>query len=219
MHENAVVKVPKALPLDRAALLGCGVTTGLGAVFNTAKVTPGSTVAVVGCGGVGLSAVQGARIAGALRIIAVDRLPARLELARVFGATDTVDASACDPVQQVLDLIGGVDYSFEVVGLKETTKQAFGMLRRGGTATVVGVIIGHRIELDGLALQFERRIQGSIMGSNRFRIDMPRYAELYLQGRLRLDELVTARVPFDGLNGALDALARGDGARSVVVFD
>ena len=130
VHENAVVKIRKDMPLDRAALIGCGVTTGVGAVFNTAKVPAGATVAVIGCGGVGLSAIQGARIAGAGRIIAVDTLAAKLELAKRFGATDVVNASDGDPVEQVKQLTGGgVDYSFEAIGLKKTAEQAFGMLQ------------------------------------------------------------------------------------------
>jgi S-(hydroxymethyl)glutathione dehydrogenase/alcohol dehydrogenase len=129
VHENAVVRITKDMPLDRAALIGCGVTTGVGAVFKTAKVPAGATVAVIGCGGVGLSAIQGARIAGAGRIIAVDTLPAKLELAKRFGATDGINASDGDPVQQVKQLTGGgVEYSFEAIGLKQTAEQAFGML-------------------------------------------------------------------------------------------
>lgn len=219
VHEGAVIKIDETMPLDRAALIGCGITTGLGAVFNTARVAPGSTVAVIGCGGVGLSAIQGAYIAGARRIIAVDRVSSRLERATKLGATDAVSAAEGDPVEQVLELTGGgVEYSFEVVGLKETTEQAFRMLRIGGTAIVVGVIWGKTIELSGTDLQMERSIKGSVMGSNRARIDIPRYVDFYLQGRLKLDELVTARIGLDELNGAFEAMERGEGARSVVVF-
>ena len=129
------------MPLDRAALIGCGVTTGVGAVFNTAKVEAGSTVAVIGCGGVGLNCIQGAAIAGAGKVIAVDMLESKLELARQFGATHTVDASQGDPVGQVRDLAGGgVHYAFEAIGMKQTSEQAFGMLRAGGTCTVIGMI-------------------------------------------------------------------------------
>src|SRR5690242_9875140 len=139
VHENTLVKIREEMPLDRAALIGCAVTTGLGAVFNTAKVPPGSSVAVLGCGGVGLNAIQGAIIAGAGRVIAVDTNPWKLELARTFGATDLVDASAGDAVAQVRDLTdGGVEYSFEAIGLKTTAEQSFAMLRKGGTATIIG---------------------------------------------------------------------------------
>src|SRR5690606_26058610 len=132
-------------------LIGCGVTTGLGAVFNTAKVEPGTTVAVIGCGGIGLSAIQGARIAGANRIVAVDMLDSKLELAKQFGATDLVNAGAGDPVQQVQEIVkGGVHYSFEAIGLKVAAEQAFNMLRAGGTATVIGMIpVGQNVELPG----------------------------------------------------------------------
>ncbi len=220
VHERAVVKIPDDIPLDRAALIGCGVVTGVGAVFNTARVTPGSTVAVVGCGGIGLNCVQGARIAGALRIVAVDTAPAKLEMAATFGATDLVDAGAGDPVAQVRELTGGgVDYSFEAIGLKATIEQAFAMARSGGTATVIGMVpFGTKIEIEGTDFLSERRLQGCLMGSNRFRIDMPRIVELYRQGRLKLDELVSARIPLDGLNAAAAELRTGTVARSVVVF-
>jgi S-(hydroxymethyl)glutathione dehydrogenase / alcohol dehydrogenase len=221
VHENAVVRVTKDLPLDRAALIGCAVTTGLGAVFHTAAVKPGSTVAVIGCGGVGLNAVQGARLAGAGRIVAVDRIKAKLELARDFGATDVVDASAGDPVQQVLELTsGGVHYSFEAIGLAPTTAQAFGMLRAGGVATVIGMIPpGTTVELPGVDFMFEKQIRGSLMGSNRFRIDIPGYVDLYLQNRLKLDELVSARISLDEVSKGLEELHTGKVARSVVLFD
>jgi S-(hydroxymethyl)glutathione dehydrogenase/alcohol dehydrogenase len=219
VHEHAVVVIDPLMPLDRAALIGCGVTTGLGAVFNTAAVTPGSVVAVIGCGGVGLSVIQGARIAGAGRIIAIDSSAPKLELAERMGATHTVNASAADPVDAVLALTsGGVEYSFEAVGRKETAEQAFEMLEQGGVATLIGVLLGVRLEIDGGALARARRLQGSVMGSNRFRIDMPRYVNLYLQGRLEIDALISARIPLDAVNDALKAMERGEVARSVVVF-
>lgn len=221
VHENTLVKIRDDMPLDRAALIGCAVTTGLGAVFNTAKVPPGSSVAVLGCGGVGLNAVQGAAIAGAGRIIAVDTLPWKLELAREFGATDVVNAVYGDPVEQVRELTdGGVEYSFEAIGLKVTAEQSFAMLRKGGTATIIGMIPeGQRIELPGSEFLDEKKIQGSNMGSNRFRIDMPRYVELYLSGRLKLDELVSRRITLDEVNDGFEAMRRGEVARSVIVFD
>jgi S-(hydroxymethyl)glutathione dehydrogenase/alcohol dehydrogenase len=221
VHEHAIVKINPEMPLDRACLLGCGATTGLGAVQNTAKVEPGSTVAVIGCGGIGLNAVQGAYLAGASRIIAVDMLDSKLELAKVFGATDTVNASDGTAVQQVLELTGGgVHYSFEAIGLKVAAEQAFAMLRRGGTATVIGMIpIGETVELPGFAFLGEKKIQGSAMGSNRFRVDMPRYVDLYLQGRLKLDELVSARIPIEQINDGFAAMKTGEVARSVVMFD
>ena len=211
VNENTLVKIRDDMPLDRAALIGCAVTTGLGAVFNTARVPPGSTVAVLGCGGVGLNCVQGAAIAGAGRIIAVDTLPWKLELARDFGATDVVNAADGDPVAQVMELTGGgVEYAFEAIGLKVTAEQSFAMLRKGGTATIIGMIPeGQKIELPGSEFLDEKKIQGSNMGSNRFRVDMPRYVDLYLSGRLKLDELVSARIGLDADQRRL----RGDAAR------
>jgi S-(hydroxymethyl)glutathione dehydrogenase/alcohol dehydrogenase len=220
-HEHAVVKIRDDMPLDRAAVIGCGVTTGAGAVLRTARVEPGKTVVVIGCGGVGLSCINGAEIAGAGRIIAVDRVASKLELARRFGATDAVDAGAGDPVAQVRELTGGgVHYAFEAIGLKETAEQAWRMLRRGGTATVIGMIpLGQRVELHGIDFLQEKRIQGSTMGSNRFRVDMPRYVDFYLSGRLRLDELISRRIPLEQINEAMDALQTGEVARQVVTFD
>ena len=222
VHEHALVKIRPDMPLDRAALIGCGVTTGLGAVFRTARVEPGQTVAVVGCGGVGLNAVQGAFLAGAARIIAVDMVPSKLDLATTFGATDLVNASTGDPVAQVLELTGGagVDHAIEAIGLKISAEQCFAMLKRGGAATIIGMIpLGTSIELPGVDFLREKKIQGSTMGSNQFRTDMPRYIELYLQGRLKLDELVSARVKLDEVNSAFDSMRRGEVARSVIVFD
>lgn len=220
VHENTLVKIREDMPLDRAALIGCAVTTGLGAVFNTAKVTPGSTVAVIGCGGVGLNTVQGAWIAGASRVIAIDMMPWKLELAREFGATDTINAADGDAVAQVLELTGGgVEYAFEAIGLKVAAEQSFAMLRKGGTATIIGMIPeGQKIELPGSEFLDEKKIQGSNMGSNRFRIDMPRYVDLYMNGRLKLDELVSARISLDEINDGFEAMRRGETARSVVIF-
>jgi S-(hydroxymethyl)glutathione dehydrogenase/alcohol dehydrogenase len=220
VHENTLVKIREDMPLDRAALIGCAVTTGLGAVFNTAKVPPGSSVAVIGCGGVGLNSVQGAQIAGAGRIIAIDTMPWKLDLARQFGATDLIDATAGDPVAQVLELTGGgVEYSFEAIGLKTTAEQSFAMLRKGGTATIIGMIPeGQKIELEGSEFLDEKKIQGSNMGSNRFRVDMPRYVDLYMSGRLKLDELVSERITLDEINQGFDAMRRGAVTRSVIAF-
>ena len=221
VHENSLVKIKQDIGFEQMALIGCGATTGLGAAMNTAKVEPGSTVAVIGCGGVGLNAIQGARLAGALRIIAIDGVEDKLTLARDFGATDVIDASSGDVESRVKDLTnGGVDYSFEAIGKKETAEQAFGILRAGGTATIIGMIPqGVKIELDGSAFLRERRIQGSSMGSNHFRVDMPRYIEFYQQGRLKLDELVTRRLKLEDINDAFKYMKEGSVARSVMVFD
>ena len=221
VHEHAVAKIREDMPLDRAALIGCGVTTGVGAVIHTAKVEPGSTVAVIGCGGVGLSCINGAAIAGAARVIAVDMVPSKLELARKFGATDVVNASEGDPIEQVKEMTGGgVHYSFEAIGLKVTAEQAFGMLMNGGTATVIGMIPpGDMVSLHGPDFLFEKKIQGSFMGSNRFRVDMPRFVELYLQGKLHLDDLVSSHIKLSDINDAFAALETGEIARNVIMFD
>jgi S-(hydroxymethyl)glutathione dehydrogenase/alcohol dehydrogenase len=221
VHEHALVKIRDDMPLDCAALIGCGVTTGVGAVHNTAGVEPGSSVAVVGCGGVGLACINGAAIAGAGRVIAVDTVPGKLELAKTFGATDLVNASEADPVEQVRELTGGgVDYSFEAIGLKKTSEQCFRMLGRGGTATIIGMIpVGTMVEVHGVEFLAEKKLQGCTMGSNRFRVDMPRYVEFYLQGKLHLDEMVSQRLSLDEVNDALDALKRGEVARTVLMFD
>jgi S-(hydroxymethyl)glutathione dehydrogenase / alcohol dehydrogenase len=220
VHERALVKIDESMPLDRAALIGCGVTTGLGAVFNTAQVRPGATVAVFGCGGIGLNVVQGARLSGASRIIAVDRVDAKLELARQLGATDTVNAAQVDPVAEIIGLTdGGVHYSFEAIGLKIAAEQAFGVLRRGGTATVIGMIpVGQVLEIPGAALLAEKKLQGSIMGSNRFRTDMPFFIELYRQGRLKLDELLAEHIGLDAINDGYARMKKGEIARSVIMF-
>jgi S-(hydroxymethyl)glutathione dehydrogenase/alcohol dehydrogenase len=216
-----LVKIRPDMPLDKAALIGCGVTTGVGAVTNTAQVRPGEQVVVIGCGGIGLNAIQAAALVGAGRVIAVDRVASKLELAQEFGATDVVNASEVDPVMAVLDLTsGGADHAFEAIGLKETAEQAFTMLRKGGTATVIGMIpIGQKVELDGFQLLLEKKLQGSNMGSNRFRVDMPQYIEWYLAGKLKLDELVSAVIPLEKINDGFAALRQGEVARQLVTFD
>lgn len=221
VHEHAVAKIRDDMPLDRAALIGCGVTTGVGAVIHTAKVEPGATVAVIGCGGVGLSCINGAAIAGASRVIAVDMVASKLDLARKFGATDVVNAAEMDAINEVKALTGGgVHYSFEAIGLKATAEQAFGMLRNGGTATIIGMIPpGDMISLHGPEFLFEKKIQGSMMGSNRFRVDMPRFVDLYLQGKLHLDDLVSSRIRLEDVNDAMAQLETGEIARNVIVFD
>jgi S-(hydroxymethyl)glutathione dehydrogenase/alcohol dehydrogenase len=221
IHEHALVAIRPDMPLDRAALIGCAVTTGVGAVIHTAKVRPGETVAVIGCGGIGLAAINGAAIAGAGRIIAIDRVPGKLELARRFGATDVIDAGNTDVVDAVRTLTrGGVHHAFEAIGLKQTAEQAFSMLGRGGTATVIGMIPpGVKIELKGTDFLAEKRIQGSMMGSNRFPVDMPRFVDFYLAGKLDLDALISRRMPLESINEAFDELRRGELARSVILFD
>jgi S-(hydroxymethyl)glutathione dehydrogenase/alcohol dehydrogenase len=221
LHENAIVKIRDDVPMDTVALIGCGVLTGVGAALNTAKVEPGSTVAVFGTGGVGLAAIQGARIAGARRIIAVDVVESKLGFAREMGATDSVDASSGDAVQKIREMTGGgVDYSFEAVGMRKTAEQSFACLNNGGTATIIGMIpMMEVVELPAMLLLSERKMQGSIMGSNRFRVDIPRYIDFYLQGRLHLDEMVSRKLPLEDVNEAFRAMKAGEVARQVIVFD
>lgn len=207
--------------MDLACLIGCGVMTGYGAVAHTAAIEPGSTVAVFGCGGVGLSTINAALIAGASRIIAVDRDPGKRAMAKLFGATDFVDASEGNTVDQIKALTGGgVHYSFECIGLKTTAEQSFSALRARGVATLIGMIpVGIKIELHGMDFLNERRIQGSAMGSNRFRTDMPRLVDLYMQDRLRLKEMVSNRIALKDINEGFAALKAGGVARNVIVFD
>jgi S-(hydroxymethyl)glutathione dehydrogenase/alcohol dehydrogenase len=220
VHENAMVKIDPDIPLDRAALVGCGVMTGVGAVFNAAKVEPGATVAVIGCGGVGLSAVNGAALAGAERIIAIDTVPSKLEVARELGATDTLNASNADPVKAVRDMTGGgVHYSFEALGTKSTAEQAFGMLRPGGTATIIGMVpFGVKIELHGYDFLRDRKLQGTSMGGNRFRVDMPRLLSLWRQGRLKLDHLISGKLKLEQINDGFAALKSGAPVRQLIDF-
>ena len=221
VHENSMVKIDDDIPLDRAALVGCGVMTGVGAVFNAARVEPGATVAVIGCGGIGLSAVNGAALAGAERIIAIDTQPSKLDLARTMGATDTLNASNADPVQMVREMTGGgVHYSFEAIGTKATAEQSFQMLRAGGTATIIGMVpFGVKIELHGADFLRDRKIQGTSMGGNRFRVDMPRLLSLWKQGRLKLDHLISGRLKLEQINEGFAALKSAAPVRQLIDFN
>ena len=220
VHENALVKIRKDMPLELAAVIGCGVMTGYGAAVNTAKVAPGETVAVIGCGGVGMAAINGAYIAGAGRVIAVDTNPVKLQLATKLGATDLVNPNDGDPVERILDMTqGGVHHAIECLGLKQTAEQSFQMLAYGGTATIVGMVpFGVKIELHGADFLRERKIQGSSMGSNRFRVDMPRMIELYMQGRLHLDDWISDRIKLEDINDGFRAMREGKVVRSVIDF-
>lgn len=222
VHESAVVPISGDVPLGYAAVLGCGVATGLGAVFNTARVQPGQSVAVIGCGGVGLSAVQGARIAGASQIIAIDPVPAKRELARGVGATEVVDSNDPDLVTNVVALADGigVDHVIEAVGRTETIQQGFAMTRRGGTTTVVGLVpAGSTVEIPTDELFYERRLQGSVMGSNDFKIDVPRYLQMYVDGELNLDDMVSERITLDAINEGFDLMRAGESVRVLVDFN
>jgi len=220
VHDSGLVKVRDDMPLDRGALIGCGVTTGVGAVLNTARVEAGTTVAVYGAGGVGLAAIQGAVIAGARMIIAVDVSASKLATAKSLGATHGVNAAEVDPVKAIRELTGpGVDYAFEAIGLKKAAEQAFECLRPGGTATIVGMIpVGQKIELDGPSFLREKKVQGCSMGSNRFKVDMPRYIDYYRQGRLKLDEMITRTYPIDQAPQAFDDMLAGRNAKGVLLM-
>jgi S-(hydroxymethyl)glutathione dehydrogenase/alcohol dehydrogenase len=220
--ETACVKIREDAPLDKACLVGCGVMTGVGAVLNTARVEEGASVAVFGAGGVGLNVIQGAVLAGAGRIIAVDLLDSKLKLAREFGATDTVNASKGEPEAAIRDLTGGrgVDYAFEVIGLPKVIVQAFASLARGGKAVVVGAPpFGSEVTLPAFPFSMEEKgVIGSFYGSARFHYDMPRIIDLYMAGRLKLDQLVTKKFRLDDINRALLALEKGEVARGVIAY-
>jgi S-(hydroxymethyl)glutathione dehydrogenase/alcohol dehydrogenase len=217
-----VVKIDRAIPLACAALVGCAVTTGVGAVFNTARVVPGSSVVVFGCGGVGLNVVQGARIAGAARIVAVDALAAKLQMARQFGATDTlVAAPGEDLVKPIKKLTaGGADFAFECVGGGEIASLAYRSLARGGTAVVVGIAKPTDVTtLRTMSLPFEEKtLTGSFYGSCVPRVDFPRFLSLYLSGQLKLEELITHRYTLEEAPQAFADLVAAKNARGVIEF-
>jgi S-(hydroxymethyl)glutathione dehydrogenase/alcohol dehydrogenase len=219
---RSVVRLPPDAPLEKAALLGCAVTTGVGAVVNTARVEPGSRVAVFGVGGVGLNVVQGAVLAGAATIVAVDVSARKLALAEAFGATHTVDASAREPAAAVRELTQGrgADYAFEAVGRKESIEAAYDATRRGGTCVVIG--IGSREEAVALNVYLlpvmGKRLLGCWYGSADVRRDLPRLLALHQEGRLKLEELVTRTYRLDEINQAFADLAGGDGGRGMVLF-
>ena len=217
--ESSVVKIREEMPLDRAALIGCGVMTGVGAVINTARVQAGSVVAVIGCGGVGLNVVQGASLSGAAKIIAVDVNGFKLELAQQFGATHVINAAEDPDVVGAIRQLspGGADYAFEVIGRPETMRQAYDATRRGGMAVVVGLApAGAEVSIPAGTLLQEKVLTGSSYGGARPRIDMPMLVDLYMAGKLKLDELISRRYPLDGINDAFQAMRDGEVARSII---
>jgi len=215
-----LIRIDPKIPMEVAALVGCAVTTGVGAVFNTAKLEPGSTAVVFGCGGVGLSAIQGARIAGAERVIAVDTLDAKLAMAKQFGATDVIrfNEDCVKTLKKLTD--GGPDYAFECVGSGDLAGVAYRAIRRGGTAVVVGVARpAENTSLRTMTLVFEEKtLTGSYFGSCVPRVDFPRMLGLYLGGQLRLDEMITRRYAVDEAPQAFADLESGKNARGVIVF-
>lgn len=218
----AAIPIRDDLPLDLAALLGCAVLTGVGAVVHAAGVRPGERVAVIGCGGVGLAAIQGARLAGAGTIIAVDRVPAKAALARSNGATEVVDASAHDPVEAVRELTGGrgVDHAIEVVGASATIAQAYAMACRGGTVTVVGAgAADDQVTFPALSLMADaKRLQGSVYGGADPARDIPWLVDLARSGALDLEALVSARRPLGDLDQAVQEMRAGSAARTLITF-
>ena len=221
VHEHACVAINPEMPLDRAAVIGCAVTTGAGAVFNACKVTPGETVAVVGCGGVGLATINAAKIAGAGRIIAADPIPEKRELAMKLGATDVVDAMDPDAAKQIVELTrGGVDHAIEAVGRPASANLAVATLRRGGTATILGMMpLNEKVGLAAMDLLSGKKLQGAIMGANRFPVDLPRLVDFYMRGMLDLDTIIAERIPLSGINEGFEKMKAGHTARSVIVFD
>lgn len=220
VHEHACVAINPEMPLDRACVIGCAVTTGAGAVFNAASVVPGETVAVVGCGGIGLAAINAAKIAGAGRIIALDPVPEKRELAKKLGATDAYDATSPTAAAEVIELTkGGVHHAIEAVGRPASGDLAVKMLRRGGTATILGMMpLDHKVGLSAMDLLGSKKLQGALMGNNRFPVDIPRLVDFYMRGLLDLDTIIAERIPLDQINHAFDQLRKGDATRSVVVF-
>ncbi|HKC49938.1 MAG TPA: Zn-dependent alcohol dehydrogenase [Myxococcota bacterium] len=228
MAEEAIVpaisacKIDKSIPLDRAALVGCGVMTGVGAAINTAKVTPGSSVAVFGCGGVGLSIIQGARLAGAAKIIAVDVADKKLEMARHFGATHTVNGSRESSVMKCKELTGGLgpDFTFEAVGIPSLMLETHAATRRGGTTTIVGVgKLTEQVPFNALMLSMEgKTVKGSFYGDTNFMSDFPMLLDLYTSGKLNLDDMVSATYSIDDAPRALQDLEKGVNARGVIVY-
>jgi S-(hydroxymethyl)glutathione dehydrogenase / alcohol dehydrogenase len=220
IHENACVAINPEMPLDRAAILGCAVTTGAGTIFNACKVTPGETIAVVGCGGVGLATINAAKIAGAGRIIAVDPMPEKRALAMKLGATDAIDANDASAATIVEMTKGGVDHAIEAVGRPASAATAVGSLRRGGTATILGMMpLSERVSLGAFDLLSGKKLQGAIMGGNRFPVDIPRLVDFYMRGLLDLDTIVSERIALSQINEGFEQMKKGDAARSVIVFD
>ena len=220
VHESQTVPIPEDMPIDRAALLACGVITGFGAVVNRAQVKPLSSVVVIGAGGVGLNSVQGAAMSGAYPVIAVDMLENKLEAARAFGATHTVIASDEEAVQTVRQMTSGrgADYVFVTVGSAAAVQQGFSMLGPRGMEVVVG--IAPRGETVTLPSFFggERMLTSSGMGTTRLSVDVPRLVSLYQSGRLKLDELITGRYPLEQINEAIESVERGEALRNVIMF-
>lgn len=217
---TGLVKIPENMPLDRAALISCAVLTGYGSVVNTAKVKKDSTVAVFGCGGVGLNIIQGAKIAGAKRIFAIDVTEEKLNLAKKLGATDLINSRQSDPVKVIKEITSGVDFVFEALGREETIQQAWKTVGPFGQLTLVGLMKhGASLTIDAGPFVNEQSIKGCYFGSSNIQKDVPILVDKYLAGELKLDELISRRIKLEELNDAFDQLRNGEGARSVLVFE
>jgi S-(hydroxymethyl)glutathione dehydrogenase / alcohol dehydrogenase len=221
VHEHACVAIDREMPMDRAALIGCAVTTGAGAIFNAAELVPGETVCVVGCGGIGLAAINAAKIAGAGKIIALDPVADKRATAEKLGATHTCDALSETAADEVVELTrGGVHHAIEAVGRPQSAATAVKVLRRGGTATILGMMpLSEKVGLSALDLLADKKVQGALMGRNHFPVDIPRLVDFYQRGLLDLDTIIADRMPIDKINDAFDELRRGDTTRSVITFN
>ena len=221
VHEHACVAIHPDMPLPQASVIGCAVTTGAGTIFNACKVTPGETVAVIGCGGVGLATINAAKIAGAGRIIAADPMPEKRALAMKLGATDVIDPMDADAAKQIQELTkGGVDHAIEAVGRPASGDLAVKSLKRGGTATILGMMpLQHSVGLSAMDLLSGKKLQGAIMGGNRFPVDIPRLVDFYMRGLLDLDTIISETISLERINEGFDQMKRGDSARSVIVFN
>jgi S-(hydroxymethyl)glutathione dehydrogenase/alcohol dehydrogenase len=220
VHQSAAIKLHEDMPMTGAALIGCAVMTGVGAVLNTAKVEPGSTMAVFATGGVGLSVVQGGVLANASKIIAVDLLDNKLEYAKTVGATHTINSKNVDPIEAIKEITNGegVDYAFDAIGNAKVSRTCYDVVRRGGTAVIVGMApTGSEMLIPGTIAGQEKTVKGCFYGSTRPAVDFPRLAGFYMSGRLKLDQMVSRTYTLNEINDAFDALGRGDNARGLIL--
>lgn len=220
VHESAAVKVGKDLPIEKMAAFSCGMSTGLGMIRNTAKVEPGTRVAVFGCGGVGLMAMWSAKLVPASMIIGVDTMDNKLEMAKEFGATHVINASKENPVEKIIELTGGgADYSFECIGNVKVMEQAYDAVHPGGTAVVAGAgPMGEKVCVDALSLVTGKVLMGCVGGSTIAAVDIPTNIDLYKKGLLPLDKFISRTYPLEEINQALEAMERGEVARSIIVM-
>ncbi|MDY6863106.1 MAG: Zn-dependent alcohol dehydrogenase [Thermodesulfobacteriota bacterium] len=220
VDERSAIKIREDAPLDKVAVFGCGATTGIGTIVNTAKVEAGARIVIFGCGGVGLSAIMAARMVGAGLIIAVDIMESKLKMAQEFGAHIAINSSMENPVERILEITnGGADYTFEFIGNVNVMEQAYNSSRPGGLTVIVGSPpAGEKLSIDPMGLLTEKTIMGTAGGSLRPGIDIPRYVELYMQKKLDLDKLITKSFPLEDINRSFETMEKGEVGRSVIVF-